>query len=673
MLRINLLRLMIGMLLLIPFSTHAQFWDFTFLRVDNINEGYSKLKLGNNPDSFWTGANVIAGDNTHLTMTFRIPEGTPDYSKIQIRPNGNSASPVSLAAYLPTDFHTGYDWYTIDIPLADFNSAIDFTNLYLIQVPYSADAGDFVFDLKRIEFTGGSVPYVWYGHENRGNIQDGNGYTGQMVAYEQSDLYMTANFSYSKNNPPYNGTASLIATYKDRYDQEAFASLWRWDDGYTGRYREGLNPRTYEVVFGPVEGAYDTLHFTVETTIPMEVTVDYLSPTETQNGGFSSEIVHGMLPYETEHSFEEYVYLTDLKSEKLFDNFSGEDRSWHHWYLREMRQDYYHSFYQFQRSFSENHLYLNKRDYNYNLVWSHKHNFVLRDDHIYTDPLGNTLTFQRIQKESIIDGKRYSSPYELHAFVCYDVMGNIKWVKYINDLIFSVRTVEVVVDNQGKVNWLLRKGDSKGNKTILYSIGMNGNEIDRKESSNYSGYDDDHLGTNDYLITLPTNELFTVTYQSAGTQFGSSQPLPADGFYLTKFGPDGELVVHKPLYYDVYRKGRSVLYEHKLLITDSNNFTRYYDAEGNFIWGVADIVLANDYMYYTRDNLHRAWTYDNEFLGGYDPPLGNTFFYIGNFQEIYEFASIYYGFNDIVTRHFPVATERHSIPEGTEYFEYPVV
>jgi hypothetical protein len=669
--QINFMMYALAMLMCMSLTAHAQYQDFTFLRVDNINQGFSKLKLGNNPDSFWTGADVAAGGNNMLSVTFRIPEGSPDYSRIQIRPNGSSASPVNLAAYLPAGFQTGYDWYTIHIPLSDFQGSINFTNLYLIQIPYSASAGDFVFDLKRLEFTGGSMPYVWYGHENHGNIQDGNGYNGQMVAYEQSDLYMTANLSYSKNNPPYNGTASLIATYKDQYDQEAFAALWTWDDGYVGRHREDLNPRTYQVVFGPLDGAYDTLSFTVETTLPLEVTVAYLSPTDTQNGGFTSFIRHGMPPYQSNYAPDEYVYFAQMDKEKLYEYFSPEGNEWDlRSPLYELRQDYYNNFYQLQRSYSEYKLFLTKRDFDNNVLWSRDQNFVLRDDHIYTDPLGNTLVFQRVKKESIIDGKRYSSPYELHAFICYDTEGNVKWVKYINDLIFSVRTADVVVDDQGKVNWLLRQGDSRGYKTILYSMAMNGNEIERKESVNYSGFAYNSFGFYDNLVTLPSNELFAITYQSAGTGIAGSAPVQYDGFYMTKFSPEGDLVFNYALDNDEGRGEYNVIYEHKLLITDGTGYTRYYDADGNFVWGREDVVMANDNLFYTQDNLYRAWTYDLEFLGAF--PAEGALYHIGNFQEVYERINTDFGFNTILTRNFPVASEQSPIPPGADYFEYVV-
>ncbi|MGB5930032.1 MAG: hypothetical protein WBH03_17755, partial [Cyclobacteriaceae bacterium] len=182
-------------LLLLNLPVTAQ--DYEILRVENVRDEWNKLKLGNNPNSFWNpNVDITAGGNTHLEVEFRVSEGTPDMSRIQIRPNGYSGNPVNFADYLPADFSFGFDWYTISIPLADFDSLIDLTSVYLLQLPYSNMAGTFVMEFRSITFAGGSTPYIWFGNGKRDNIHDGFGFSGQMIAAVEKEFYFQYDYNY---------------------------------------------------------------------------------------------------------------------------------------------------------------------------------------------------------------------------------------------------------------------------------------------------------------------------------------------------------------------------------------------------------------------------------------------------------------------------------------------
>ncbi|MFA0963922.1 T9SS type A sorting domain-containing protein [Roseivirga sp. BDSF3-8] len=191
----KLRHLILTLFCLLPLALLAQ--DYEILRVENVRDGWNKLKMGNNPSSFWNPkVDVTAGGNTHLELEFRISEGTPDLSRLQIRPNGYGGNPIKLADYVPVDFTYGFEWYTISIPLANFDTGIDFSQLNLLQIPYSNNAGLFVMEIRSVTFTGGATPYVWFGEGKRDNIHDGFGNSGQLIAAIEKEFYFQYDYSY---------------------------------------------------------------------------------------------------------------------------------------------------------------------------------------------------------------------------------------------------------------------------------------------------------------------------------------------------------------------------------------------------------------------------------------------------------------------------------------------
>ena len=105
--------------------------------------------------------------------------GTPQWSKLQVRPQGNSASAVVLGDYISGSVS---NYTTFCIPLSAFNG-FDFTSISLIEIPYSNGAAAFEIHISRIEFTGGTNPFLWFGDPKTNNAHDGqSGSTSALIA-----------------------------------------------------------------------------------------------------------------------------------------------------------------------------------------------------------------------------------------------------------------------------------------------------------------------------------------------------------------------------------------------------------------------------------------------------------------------------------------------------------
>ncbi|MGB5928687.1 MAG: T9SS type A sorting domain-containing protein, partial [Cyclobacteriaceae bacterium] len=617
------LRQLLLLILLILTTQHAvaqDYYDFTYLRVRNPDNGFNKLKLFNNAYLAWHEYDVVYYGNTHMELTFRITEGDPDLSKIQIRPNGSSANPVSIAPYLPSDFKKGYDWTTISIPLSDFDPSVDFTKLKVVQVPYSAGAGKFVFDLEKLVFTGGTSIFDWYGIYDHGNLHDGYGNLYQMIAHEQSDLYLSADLEYSKATAPYNGSVKLMATYQDQYDQDAFDHLWTWTDGYTGRERSGLAPGRYSVTFGPVDSRYAHLNFEILSAGPINAQVDLTTPTETVPGAYTVT-ASGGIPHYTNGSGEALRYnafdTTYLQGEIMFGGKGYRIAN------STFAQDYEKRYYMVQPVWHSTPELVSRRYKDYRVLWARPLDYVLRDHIYHTDDLGNTLSFQRVKKESVIDGRKYQSPHEVHAMVMYDEWGKIRWVKYFDDLIFSVRTIGVVVDHQGKITWAVRQKDHRGSHTIVITVGMNGNEISRTYSANHN---DPTYMMQDFLVVQPDDRVYLLSKQTAGTEL-AGHTTAQDGYHLYRFAKDGSLETAIYTSGEFSRKSNGWCYScpipnsSKLVFRVDENIYRHYDENGNILWEIGSGYFGENAIYLSTgypDYYYNILSYNLDTLGKLD-------------------------------------------------------
>ncbi|MCK5821835.1 MAG: polysaccharide deacetylase family protein, partial [Bacteroidales bacterium] len=157
--------------------------ELPYLEIANPGTGYRKLKIGNNPVSLYSPQlNLLEGGNTHLDITIKLLDGTPNFSKLTICPQEVTSNAPLLGTYWGLAEDLGDGWKKVHIPLADFDAGINFESLSFIAFPYSRDAGYFKFALREISFTGGSSPYLYFGDPKLDNIHDGLGNPGQLLA-----------------------------------------------------------------------------------------------------------------------------------------------------------------------------------------------------------------------------------------------------------------------------------------------------------------------------------------------------------------------------------------------------------------------------------------------------------------------------------------------------------
>jgi len=191
---------------LVPIFNHSN----TRLEVTQV-PGYRKLKLGyDNIGIYHANKNVIAGGNNTLEIWISSYT-TVDWSKIEIRPNGSTVNPVVLSDYLN---RFGYMPWPLKIPLSDFDPSIDFSQLIVLEFPYSTNAGYFKLNIHKIAFVGGAEPFLWFGEEKFDNKFDGGGVGGQLKAklYERTSLDQITKVEFFSNsikigesvNPPFN-------------------------------------------------------------------------------------------------------------------------------------------------------------------------------------------------------------------------------------------------------------------------------------------------------------------------------------------------------------------------------------------------------------------------------------------------------------------------------------
>ncbi len=137
----------------------------SYLRVVNPSKSWRKLKLGYSSTNLYSPKkNVSASGNNQLCITLRTV-GTPEWNKIQIRPQGSSGAAVTLGNYISG---SKPNWTTICIPLSAF-SGFNFTQIAYMEIPYSNGAGAFEIHIQRIVFSGGGSPFLWFGDPHTNN------------------------------------------------------------------------------------------------------------------------------------------------------------------------------------------------------------------------------------------------------------------------------------------------------------------------------------------------------------------------------------------------------------------------------------------------------------------------------------------------------------------------
>jgi hypothetical protein len=145
----------------------------------NPAKSWRKLKLGYSSTNLYSPMqNVTSGGNNQLCITLRSV-GTPEWNKIQVRPQGSSTAAVSLGSYISGAVAS---FTTFCIPLSAF-SGYNFSSISYMEIPYSNGANPFEIHISKIEFKGGTTPFLWFGDPKTNNIHDGqSGSTSALIA-----------------------------------------------------------------------------------------------------------------------------------------------------------------------------------------------------------------------------------------------------------------------------------------------------------------------------------------------------------------------------------------------------------------------------------------------------------------------------------------------------------
>ena len=78
--------------------------------------------------------------------------------------------------------------------MSDFDPSIDFSQLIVLEFPYSNNAGYFKLGIEKILFTGGTTPFLWFGDDKIDNTFDGGGIGGQLLGKLYPETTLDTNY-----------------------------------------------------------------------------------------------------------------------------------------------------------------------------------------------------------------------------------------------------------------------------------------------------------------------------------------------------------------------------------------------------------------------------------------------------------------------------------------------
>jgi len=150
-----------------PVSNTPNYGRFVNTTTNSLN-----LKILYGSTSTWVNQNVIAGGNNMLCITLRDATNAGTMSKVHVRLKGSLASESTRItnAYPVNCVPRG--WTTICIPLSAFPGT-DFTTLPYVEI-FNSAAAPYELHILRIEFTGGSTPFLWFGGSHTNNYVSGS-------------------------------------------------------------------------------------------------------------------------------------------------------------------------------------------------------------------------------------------------------------------------------------------------------------------------------------------------------------------------------------------------------------------------------------------------------------------------------------------------------------------
>lgn len=188
----------------------------SYLKVVSPSKSWRKLKLGYSANSVYTPKqNVIAGGNNQLCITLRAV-GTPEWNKIQVRPQGSSSA-VVLGNYISG---SQPNWTTICIPLSAFGS-FNFSQIAYMELPYSSGANAFEIHLQKVEFSGGSSPFLWFGDPKTNNKYEAtSGLNVSLVAGQLCNNYNKKDGSELANSVLNNSEENYLNAFPNPFKQQ---------------------------------------------------------------------------------------------------------------------------------------------------------------------------------------------------------------------------------------------------------------------------------------------------------------------------------------------------------------------------------------------------------------------------------------------------------------------
>jgi hypothetical protein len=159
-------------------------------------------------------------------------------------------------------------------------------------------------ELRSVEFTGGTSPYVWFGDGKRDNIHDGNGFGGQVIAAVEKEFYFQYDYSY-----PGRVEVAFYKEYREGYYlidscQIPRVSCLQDDEKRPVVFLDSVVnncefiPGMHTIQATLKEGTLITESFTIPNLEPLSlVSADLTPPTDTVDGNIEVTVKGGRAPY----------------------------------------------------------------------------------------------------------------------------------------------------------------------------------------------------------------------------------------------------------------------------------------------------------------------------------------------------------------------------------------
>ncbi len=197
-----------------------------YLKMVNPSASYRKMRLGYGTTGLFSPKfNVIADGNNQVCITLKEANGTVQWNKIKVKPQGAGSPAVYLGTYVTANPGTGY--FTVCIPLSVFTSN-NFTQLSYLEFQCN-NATAFEIHIQKIEFIGGNTPFLWFGDPKTDNFHDGtSGSTGELITTLVPGLpcgapkLVPADYHHTDTGRP---DEIMLSAYPNPFDENALITF----------------------------------------------------------------------------------------------------------------------------------------------------------------------------------------------------------------------------------------------------------------------------------------------------------------------------------------------------------------------------------------------------------------------------------------------------------------